>query len=398
MLKESIKMSWKNIRGNKLRSFLTTLGIIIGVLAIITLITVMEGATDEITSQFSELGAGRVSVSVSGTALKRGLTANDLSTIGKIDNVMGVDPNLSFTRHVASGGTMIEDITVEGRSDRYFTATDDMISAGRPLLKTDMDPNARVCIIDEEVRMDLFPNESPLGHKIVISGISFEIVGVLSGETDNDVMSFMSLMSGPSNGKVMIPYEAAMRMNHVGSVNSLTVYLADTDRADETIDDIEASLNVMFNYKDEAFRVISIDSLLDTMDAITDMMTTLIAGIGSIALLVGGIGIMNMMLVSVTERTMEIGLRKALGAKPRLIQTQFLIESVMLSLIGGVFGIILGNALSYAVAEAIGYTFRISTGATTLGFTFSAAIGILFGWMPARKASKLNPIDALRSM
>ena len=193
-------MSWKNIRGNKLRSFLTTLGIIIGVLAIITLITVMEGATDEITSQFSELGAGRVSVSVSGTALKRGLTANDLSTIGKIDNVMGVDPNLSFTRHVASGGTMIEDITIEGRSDRYFTATDDMISAGRPLLKTDMDPNARVCIIDEEVRMDLFPNESPIGHKIVISGISFEIVGVLSGETDNDVMSFMSLMSGPSNG------------------------------------------------------------------------------------------------------------------------------------------------------------------------------------------------------
>ena len=391
-------MSWKNIKGNKLRSFLTTLGIIIGVLAIITLITVMEGATDEITSQFSELGAGRVSVSVSGTALKRGLSGRDLETIAKIDNILGVDPNLTLTLHIASGGEMVEDVSIEGRSDRYFTATSDMISSGRPLLSTDMDPNARVCVIDEDVRMELFPNESPLGKKIVVGGLSFEIVGVLSSETDNDVMSFMSLMSKPTNGTVMIPYEVAMRMNQSGSINSLTVYLADTDRADETIDNIKGALNVIFNYKDDAFRVISIDSLLDTMDAITDMMTTLIAGIGSIALLVGGIGIMNMMLVSVTERTVEIGLRKALGAKPRLIQTQFLIESVMLSLIGGVVGIILGNLLSYVVAEAIGYTFRISTGATTLGFTFSAAIGILFGWMPARKASGLNPIDALRSM
>ena len=134
------------------------------------------------------------------------------------------------------------------------------------------------------------------------------------------------------------------------------------------------------------------------MDAITDMMTTLMAGIASIALLVGGIGIMNMMLVSVTERTMEIGLRKALGAKPRLIQTQFLIESVMLSLIGGTIGIILGNLLSYVIAGAIGYEFVISTGATSLAFGFSAAVGILFGWMPARKASQLNPIEALRSM
>ena len=391
-------MSWKNIKGNKLRSFLTTLGIIIGVLAIITLITVMEGATDEITSQFSELGAGRVSVSVSGTALKRGLSGRDLETIGKIDNILGVDPNLTLTLHIASGGAMVEDVRIEGRSDQYFTSTSDMISDGRPLLRTDMDPNARVCIIDEDVRMELFPNESPLGKMVVIGGLSFKVVGVLSSETDNDVMSFMSLMSKPTNGTVMIPYEVAMRMNQSGSINSLTVYLADTDRADETIDNIKGALNVIFNYKDDAFRVISIDSLLDTMDAITDMMTTLIAGIGSIALLVGGIGIMNMMLVSVTERTVEIGLRKALGAKPRLIQTQFLIESVMLSLIGGVVGIILGNLLSYVVAEAIGYTFRISTGATTLGFTFSAAIGILFGWMPARKASGLNPIDALRSM
>ena len=398
MLKESIRMSWRNILGNKMRSFLTTLGIIIGVTAIIALVTTMEGATTEITSQFSELGAGRVSVSVSGTPLKRGLTENDINLIAAVDNVAGIDPSITLTQHVAHGNTLIEDVSVEGRSDRYFSATPDMISVGRAILPLDMDAHSRICVIDEEVRAALFPNTDPIGEKIVFSGMRFEIVGVLNEDTGNDVMSVMSAMSGNTNGTIIIPYEAAMRLNESGSINSVTVYLQDTALADETISGIQNVLNTAFNYRDNAFRVISIDSLLDTMDAITDMMTTLMAGIASIALLVGGIGIMNMMLVSVTERTMEIGLRKALGAKPRLIQTQFLIESVMLSLIGGTIGIILGNLLSYVIAGAIGYEFVISTGATSLAFGFSVAVGILFGWMPARKASQLNPIEALRSM
>ena len=398
MLKESIRMSWRNILGNKMRSFLTTLGIIIGVTAIIALVTTMEGATTEITSQFSELGAGRISVSVSGTPLKRGMSENDINLIAKVDNVAGIDPSITLTQHASYGKALIEDVSIEGRSDRYFTATPDMISAGRALLPLDMDAHSRVCVINEDVRAELFPNSNPIGEKIVFSGMRFEVVGVLSEDTGNDVMSVMSAMTGNSNGTIIIPYEAAMRLSESGSINSVTVYLKDTALADDTIDDIENVLNTAFNYKDNAFRVISIDSLLDTMDAITDMMTTLMAGIASIALLVGGIGISNMMLVSVTERTMEIGLRKALGAKPRLIQMQFLIESVMLSLIGGIIGIILGNLLSYVIAQAIGYAFVISTGATSLAFGFSAAVGILFGWMPARKASQLNPIEALRSM
>ena len=391
-------MSWQNIKGNKMRSFLTTLGIIIGVLAIITLITTLEGITDEITSQFSELGAGRLSVSVSGTPLKRGLNEKDIALIRDTDNISGIDPNFSMTQHVIYDGTLIEDITIEGRSDCYFSATPNMISTGRPLLPIDMEPYSRVCVINEDVRLALFPNENPIGKKIIFCGVTFEIVGILNEDTGNDVMSVMSAMTGSDNGTVIIPYEAAMRLGHAGSISSLTVYLADVERADETIEAIKTKLNGVFNYRDNSFRVISIDSLLDTMDTITGMMTSLLAGIASIALLVGGIGIMNMMLVSVTERTMEIGLRKALGAKPRLIQIQFLIESIMLSLIGGVTGIVLGNVLSYFIAEAIGYTFALSIGATTLAFTFSAAVGILFGWMPARKASRLNPIDALRSM
>ena len=157
-------------------------------------------------------------------------------------------------------------------------------------------------------------------------------------------------------------------------------------------------LNAAFNYRDGAYRIINLDSLLDTMDTITGMMTTLLAGIASIALLVGGIGIMNMMLVSVSERTTEIGLRKALGARPRLIQIQFLMESVMLSLMGGFVGIVIGNVLSAVIAYFIDMTFTMSPGAIMLAFGFSASVGILFGWAPARKASRLNPIDALRSM
>ncbi len=399
MLKESLRMSWQNIKGNKMRTFLTMLGIIIGVTAIIALITTVEGATGEITSQFTALGAGKVSVSVTGTPLKRGLTEDDIARVADVDNISGVDPTVSLTRHIACGGTLLEDVTVEGRSAAYFSGETTLLAAGRGLTPMDMNRHSRVCVIDGKVRAALFPNENPIGQRIVIAGLSFQVVGMTDDDSDNDVMRAMSAMSGAeSGGTVIIPYQAALRITGVNSVNSLTLYLRDTEQADSTISAVEDVLNAAFNYRDDAYRIINLDSLLDTMDAITGMMTTMLAGIASIALLVGGIGIMNMMLVSVTERTTEIGLRKALGARPGLIQAQFLIESVMLSLMGGGIGILLGNVISYIIAQLIGFTFVISTGAVVLAFTFSATVGVLFGWAPARKASRLNPIEALRSM
>ncbi|MBQ8555042.1 MAG: ABC transporter permease [Clostridia bacterium] len=396
MLKESLRMSWQNVCANKMRTFLTMLGIIIGVTAIIALITTVEGATGEITNQFAALGAGKVSVSVSGTPLKRGLNETDLEKLAVIDNISGVDPTVNITTHAALPGEMVDNVRVEGRSASYFAGEEASVEMGRGLTRMDMDRYSYVCIIDSELRSALFPNQDPVGEKIILSGHTFTIVGMLEDGGSMDVMSAM--MGGSSNGKAIIPYPVAMRMSGSNSVSSLTVYLADTDLADDTITAMEDVLNVIFNYRDNAFSILNIDSLLDTMDTITGMMTTLLAGIASIALLVGGIGIMNMMLVSVTERTVEIGLRKALGAKPGLIQMQFLMESVMLSLMGGMIGIIVGNLVSALVAHLIDLPFVMNMSAMTLAFVFSASVGILFGWAPARKASRLNPIDALRSM
>ena len=398
MLKESLRMSWQNICANKMRTFLTMLGIIIGVTAIIALITTVEGATGEITSQFAALGAGKVSVSVMGTPLKRGLSQTDIDRIAALDNLSGVDPTVNITTYAAIPGLMVEDVSVEGRSAAYFAADSELIGSGRGLTPMDMDRHSRVCVIDSDLRTALFPGENPIGREIILSGHTFTIVGMTSDD-NADVMSAMSAMyGGDTNGTAIIPYEAALRMTGAQSVNSLTLYLDDTSLADETIAAVEDVLNAAFNYRDGAYRVINLDSLLDTMDTITGMMTTLLAGIASIALLVGGIGIMNMMLVSVSERTTEIGLRKALGARPRVIQIQFLMESVMLSLMGGFIGIVVGNVLSMMIAYFIDMTFTMSPGAIMLAFGFSASVGILFGWAPARKASRLNPIDALRSM
>ena len=396
MLRESVIMSRDNIFANKMRSFLTVLGIIIGVAAIIALVTVVENATDEMMSQFTQMGTGKVNVSITGTMLKRGLNESDLAEIEAQEYVSGVSPSVTTTATVKRGDTWVDEVDVQGYGAAYFTRNPDLINVGRAINILDTQNRTQVCLIDQKIADTLFFGENPMDQTLQVRGYEYTVIGIL---TEDETVDLMSQIAGSGDsGKLIVPYTAAMRLSGTAHVNSLELYVSDTQYTEQAIENVERVLDAAFNYKDDAYRVINMQSLLDMMNTVQGMMTSMLAGIASIALLVGGIGIMNMMLVSVPERTTEIGLRKALGAQPGQIQMQFLIESIMLSLLGGFFGLILGVGISFVFAQAMDVTFAVSGSAVTLGVGFSAAVGIIFGWAPARKASNLNPIDALRSV
>ncbi|MDO4284238.1 MAG: ABC transporter permease [Eubacteriales bacterium] len=394
VLRQSMKMSVQNIKSNKMRTFLTTLGIIIGVTAVIALITIVNGVIDYVMGEFSSLGAGTLNVTVSGSPLKSGLSEQELAEIEDLDNVAGISPSVDSTSTASRNGNYLDTVAVQGRSDYYF-AEGDLIAHGRALTKIDIEQETYVCVIDSDLAESLFPGEDPVGSELTVGGGRYTVVGIL-GEDDN-LMSSMSAANSNADGTVIIPYTNAMKLSGNSRVRSLTVYVADTDQTDALQDELDQLLASDFNGDEDCYSIFSMDSLLDTMNEMMSIMTYMLAGIASIALLVGGIGIMNMMLVSVTERTKEIGLRKAMGATPERIQMQFLLEAVILSLIGGLVGVVLGLVISFAAAYLLGTPFVLSISAVALGVGFSAAVGILFGWTPARKASRLNPIDALRS-
>ncbi len=396
MLRENIKMSWENILANKMRSFLTVLGIIIGVMAVITLVTVMQSATSEVTSQFEALGAGTVSVRAGGTPLKRGLSQSDLREIAAIPHVSGINPEVTTSLSVVYGKALQEDVSIEGHGFSYFARNNAAILRGRPLMPLDEQQQSPVCVIDRALAGKLLGGTDPLLQEILISGTRFRIVGILDDPAQENVMA--QFAGANENGKVLMPYTTLMRLLKKDLVGQVSVYIGDTAHFPDTLDALEMVLEKAFNYKDNSYTIINLESLLDAMNTMLSLMTGLLAGIAAISLLVGGIGIMNMMLVSVTERTNEIGLRKALGARPASIQVQFLLESIMLSFIGGIIGLTLGLSASWGLCQLLSIPFTLSPGAIVLGVGFSGAVGIIFGWAPARKASSLNPIDALRSM
>jgi len=393
MLKECVTMSLDNIWGNKVRSFLTVLGILIGVTAVIALITTVNGVSGSLTSSFSSMGAGTLTVSVSGSDLKGGLTKEDMDELTAMDEINGLTPTVSLNARVSHGGSYETGITVSGKNTYYFRINDQVVTRGRALNIVDEENMSFVCLINAEMVETFFYGVDPVGENLYISGVPFTIVGLFS---DENTESITSMFSGSPD--ILMPYTTALKMNNESLVTSFTVYLADGVDSEAAASRIESIMDVMFSYEDDCFEVTTMSSVEDTMEEMLNMMTALLAGIASIALVVGGIGIMNMMLTTVTERTVEIGLKKALGAIPWQIQVQFLIESFLLSMIGGIAGVALGLLLSIILANVMGTTFAVSVGAIVLGVGFSAAVGIIFGWAPARKASKLNPIDALRSV
>lgn len=392
MLWECLRMAVSNILANRLRSFLTVLGILIGVMAVIALITTVSGVSTSLTSSFASMGAGQMTLSITGSDLKSGLNRDDLEQIAAVDGVLGYTPSVSLRARVVKNGAYETNMTVSGKNAFYFSHTDGALERGRAVNVLDEESMNFVCLVGETVIESFFYGVDPVGETLYIDGMEFSIIGVFG---DAESSSMTGMMSGSSD--LMIPYTTALKMNNESLVTSLTVYLEDGAVSDEVSDRLSVLLDQMFSYEEDCYTITTLSGLEDTMSDMLSMMSTLLAGIASIALVVGGIGIMNMMLTSVTERTAEIGMNKALGARPAQIQFQFLVESFLLSLMGGAIGAVLGVALSMALCNVIGSAFVISWGAIALGVGFSALVGIVFGWAPARKASRLNPIDALRS-
>lgn len=388
LIKDSIKMSWNNIINNKMRSFLTILGIIIGVSSIIALITIVEGATDEVTNQISSLGADKITIQAAGTPLKQGLNELDLEELRKVENIKGLSPTISGKTSVMANSITKSDINIEGKNEVYFKVDENLIKNGRGINALDLKENTRVAVIGKDINEELFFGQNPIDEDILINGFTFKIVGVLNPSSE---FSFTS-----SNETIIIPYTTSMKVLGNRNINNVDLYMDDSGKSDIIIEDLKQVLNQSFNYKDNSYFIFNMEDIINTIGDITGMMSLLLAGIASISLVVGGIGIMNMMLVSVTERTSEIGLRKALGAEPQSIQLQFIIESIFLSVFGGVLGLGVGMLIAYVASLFIGFKLTISIATILLAIGFSAIVGIIFGFMPARKASRLNPIDALR--
>lgn len=391
---QSITMSLQNIKSNKMRSFLTMLGIVIGVGAVIGLISIVQSVSDSVMGELTGLGAGIVTVVTYPSPVKEGLSEQDLAELEKIDDVAGISPTVSFTATTVVGDEVYDKTSVDGKSAIYFERYDDIMRAGRELTELDMSGETNVCIVDKDYVKNCMLGKQVLGAKIYINGIRYTIVGIRNVDD-----SFSSAMTDSynSNGKIIIPYKNALSLTGKGYVNTVEVFVREGGDTDMVESMLRSRLKNFYNDNKDYYSVMNMESLMKMMDKVKGMLGGMMAGIASIALLVGGIGIMNMMLVSVTERTKEIGLRKALGAEPVRIQLQFLIESIVLSVFGGIIGVVFGLLIAFIAAKAMDAPFSISLSAIGIGVGFAAAVGIIFGWMPAKRASELNPIDALRS-
>lgn len=383
MLSENARMSISNICNNRLRSFLTILGIMIGVTAVIALITTISAVSASISDSFTSMGAGQLTISISGSDLKPGLNKQNLETLLEVDGVEGLTPSVSLSANMVYGGERDTGISVSGVNEYYFVRENELIERGRSLNILDVDKKSYVCLIGADVLETFFYGVNPIEKTVYLNGLAFTVVGILGEDASSDIV---------------IPYTTALKMNSEAFVTNVTIYLERPEISDQVVSALEPVLDEMFSFEEDTYSVNTMEALESTMTELLSMMSALLAGIASIALIVGGIGIMNMMLTSVTERTTEIGLKKALGARPGEIQMQFLIESFLLSILGGVLGVVLGIVLSLIMCKLMGASFTISYGAIALGVGFSAAVGIAFGWGPSRKASRLNPIDALRSV
>lgn len=388
-LQQSFMLALKSLWGSKLRSFLTMLGIIIGVAAVIVLISLIDGMSKNLSSRLESMGTNLVRVTIMGRNSNRTVKPEDMQQlVEKNKEVLdAVAPNVSLSGITAKSGNKNIQTTVVGTNESYGYVNNKNIAYGRFLDYMDIERRQKVAVIGSYIAQELYGTAAPLNNYIKVNGELLNIVGVMEQTADSKAET--------EDDRIIIPYNVATRVGQNNNIGSYSFRA--TSKA--TVDQAVAALNEFLTAKfadTRTFRVFNQAEMLKQINEMTATMSTVLGGVAGISLLVGGIGIMNIMLVSVTERTKEIGIRKALGAKKRDILGQFVTEAATTSSIGGVFGIILGVGLCYVSGKIMSIDASPSANAIALAFGVSATIGILFGYFPANKAAKLNPIEALR--
>ena len=400
MYKESFLMAWASLIANKMRSILTMLGIIIGVAAVIALVSIGNGVKQDIQNSISSLGSNLLMVMPGAprtpgvrpsAGSMKSLKVSDYEAISKLDGVKAASP-MTNGSYVVIYQNKNWTTSVSGVSYNYLDVNNWSMKSGRFLSEKNVQNRERVAVVGKTVVKNLFGDEDPVGAEIRVKNIPFRIIGVLNSKGSG-------AMGNDQDDMVIIPYTTAMeRVEGVDYLRMIYVVGKDENGIDRLQSDIENLLRVRHGIKDtnlDDFNIQNMNSIMETMEETTGTLTLFLGAVAAISLVVGGIGIMNIMLVSVTERTREIGIRKALGATYSVIVTQFLIEAVVISLMWGIIGIILGIGSSKLIGMASGMSTVISIPTIGMSFAFSMAIGLIFGIYPARKAAKLNPIDAL---
>lgn len=400
MYKESFLMAWASLIANKMRSILTMLGIIIGVAAVIALVSIGNGVKQDIQNSISSLGSNLLMVMPGAprtpgvrpsAGSMKSLKVSDYEAISKLDGVKAASP-MTNGSYVVIYQNKNWTTSVSGVSYNYLDVNNWSMKSGRFLSEKNVQNRERVAVVGKTVVKNLFGDEDPVGAEIRVKNIPFRIIGVLNSKGSG-------AMGNDQDDMVVIPYTTAMeRVEGIDYLRMIYVVGKDENGIDRLQSDIENLLRVRHGIKDtnlDDFNIQNMNSIMETMEETTGTLTLFLGAVAAISLVVGGIGIMNIMLVSVTERTREIGVRKALGATYSVIVTQFLIEAVVISLMGGIIGIILGIGSSKLIGMASGMSTVISIPTIVMSFAFSMAIGLIFGIYPARKAAKLNPIDAL---